>query len=377
MPLAAPCADGFWGHDPVMSLDLDLSITRGTFTMDVAFQTAASGITALFGVSGSGKTTLGQAIGGFLKPARGRIAVNQRSLFDADRGIDIKPEARRVGFVFQDSRLFPHLSVEANLQYGLKRAGARNADANTPEITALLGLDGLLNRRPGGLSGGERQRVAIGRALLSMPDILVMDEPLAALDSARRGEIVDYIAALKTRIGLPIIYISHSVDEVARLADHMIVLDHGQVLASGLVADVFASPHVVERIAADGWGALIDGRIAGRDLSSGLTEIAFPGGRIKVPPIAAALGTKVRLRIPARDVIIALQPVTGLSVQNDLPARIDDLRPVLNGQVDVYLALGPTRLIARITEGAVKRLDLRPGMAVHALVKSVACDRVM
>jgi molybdate transport system ATP-binding protein len=365
-----------------MSVDLDLHLTYGAFGLDVSFTTSDQGVTALFGPSGAGKSTIGQCIAGLTRPDRGHVSINGRMLYSSKARIFLPPEQRRVGMVFQDARLFPHLSVIDNLRYGLVRrrpdpTSLNRAPIDFDMVVGLLGLEKLLQRRPANLSGGERQRVALGRALLSGPEILVMDEPLAALDFARRAEILNFIAALKAEFALPIIYISHAIDEVARLADTMIVMDHGQVVAAGPVGQILSSPDLVGQIAGDGWGALIEGKVAGQDLASGLTEIAFPGGRIKVPPIAAALGHRVRLRIPARDVILALAPVNGLSVQNALPARIESLIEGPNGQVDVILALGSTQLVARVTKAAVQRLDLRADLPVYALIKSVAADRMM
>lgn len=360
-----------------MSLDLSLTLKRGTFILNAGFAIKPDGVTALFGHSGSGKSSLGQAICGLIRPIDGRIMLGGRVMFDQSAGINLAPEKRRIGTVFQDSRLFPHMNVAQNLLYGFRRTRPDHRAIGPERVIDLLGLRALLPRRPAHLSGGEAQRTAIGRALLSQPDLLVMDEPLAALDFARRDEILNFLIALRAEINLPILYISHSIDEVARLADDMIVLENGHVMAQGSVAQVMAEPDLVGRLAGEGWGALIEGRIAGRDLGHGLTEIAFPGGRLKVSPIDAPLGQKVRLRIKARDIIIALGPVSGLSVQNSLPAVIEDLVDCGQDQVDVVLGLGPTRLVARITGAAARRLDLHAGKNVQALIKSVATDRLM
>jgi len=360
-----------------MSLDLTLTLKRGDFILNAAFAIKPDGVTALFGHSGSGKSSLGQAICGLIRPVDGRIMLGERVMFDQAAGIHLPPERRRIGTVFQDARLFPHMTVAQNLFYGLRRTSTERRDIGPERVIDLLGLRALLPRRPANLSGGEAQRVAIGRALLSQPELLVMDEPLAALDFARREEILDFLIALRAEIALPILFISHAIDEVAKLADDMIVLDRGEIIAKGSVSQVMAEPDLVGRLAGEGWGALIEGRVAGRDLGHGLTEIAFPGGRLKVSPIDGPLGQKVRLRVKARDIIIGLGPVQGLSVQNSLPAVIEALVDCGQDQVDVVLGLGPTRLVARITGAAMRRLDLHAGQNVQALIKSVATDRLM
>ena len=360
-----------------MSLDLTITLKRGDFILNADFALKPDGVTALFGHSGAGKSSLGQAISGLVRPVDGRIMLGGRVMYDQSAGVNLAPELRRIGTVFQDARLFPHMNVAQNLFYGLRRTGSDRRAIGPERVIDLLGLRPLLTRRPVNLSGGEAQRVAIGRALLSQPDLLVMDEPLAALDFARREEILDFLIALRAEITLPILYISHSIDEVARLADDMIVLENGRIAAQGSVSQVMAEPDLVGRLAGEGWGALIEGRVAGRDLGHGLTEIAFPGGRLKVSPIQAPLGQKVRLRVKARDIIIALGPVSGLSVQNSLAAVIETLADCGQDQVDVVLSLGPTRLVARITGAAMRRLDLHTGQNVQALIKSVATDRLM
>lgn len=329
--------------------------------LDVGFQ-APGGVTALFGPSGCGKTTTINAIAGLMRPDRGRIALGNRVLFDGRT--DLPPQARRIGYVFQDARLFPHMTVAANLRYPARwrRGAARDFD----RIIEMLALGPLLGRRPGTLSGGERQRTAIGRALLSDPQILVMDEPLAALDEARKTEIMPWLERLRDEIRLPILYVSHSVPEVLRLATTVVLMRQGRVTHAGPLAGILADPDLAPELGAREAGALIRGRVLGRD-PDGLSRVATSGGTMLLPGLDLAPGHELRLRIWAHEVILSREAPRGLSALNVLPARVLQIRDGL-----VQLALGDERMLAQVTPRSVKALDLRPDTTCHAIVKSVS-----
>ncbi len=354
-------------------MEINLQKRLGDFNLDVAFDLPPQGITALFGRSGAGKTTLVNMMAGLLRPDGGVFRIDGQTLFDSQAGVNVKPERRRVGYVFQEGRLFPHLSVKSNLYYGRRFApkGERYVDA--AQIIELLGLNSLLARRPASLSGGEKQRVAIGRALLSEPRLLLMDEPLAALDAARKSEIMRHIERLRDEIGVPIVYVSHSLDEVARLADHMVLLADGGVVATGSAVDIMSradlSPHTGRHEA----GALIETRVDGHD-SFGLTGLAFPGGVLRVSGLDLPVGTAVRARIRARDVAIATSPPQDLSILNVFHGRIAEMIPSGAAAMDLQLDVG-VKLRARITARSAHELGLAPGTEIYALIKSVAIDR--
>jgi molybdate transport system ATP-binding protein len=358
-----------------MTLDVAIRHRLGDFAIDVAFRSERPGITALFGPSGAGKTTIVQALAGLLRPQEGRIVVNGETLFDSDSGRNVKARRRRIGYVFQDARLFPHLSVRANLLFGARRRRQGRPERQLDAIVALLGIASLLGRRPGDLSGGERQRVALGRALLSEPQLLLLDEPLAALDRNRREEILPYLERLRDESGVPMLYVSHAIDEVVRLADEMVVLDAGRVAAQGSVFDITARPELFALTGRLDAGAVIEARIDAQDAVDRLTVLAFDDGRLWVPSIDAAVGTPVRIRIRARDIMLALDEPQRISANNVVTATVAGIHPEPDGSVDVLLACGASRLIARITRRSLHRLALQPGMAVHAVIKSVTIDR--
>ncbi len=354
-------------------MQVNLKKRLGDFNIDVAFDMPPGGITALFGRSGSGKTTLVNMMAGLLRPDSGVLSIAGQTLFDSDHGVNVKPEHRRVGYVFQEGRLFPHLSVKSNLYYGRRFApkGGRYVDAG--QIIELLGLNSLLARRPATLSGGEKQRVAIGRALLSEPRLLLMDEPLAALDAARKSEIMRHIERLRDEVGVPIVYVSHALDEVARLADHMVLLADGGVIATGSAVDIMSRPDLSPHTGRHEAGALIEARVEGHD-DFGLTALAFPGGVLRVSGLDLLTGTAVRARIRARDVAIATSPPQDLSILNVFYGRIAEMIPSGAAAMDLQLDVG-VRLWARITARSAHELSLAPGREVYALVKSVAIDR--
>ncbi|GJD95808.1 molybdenum ABC transporter ATP-binding protein [Methylobacterium iners] len=357
-----------------MSIDVDVALRRGAFALDVAFA-AGAGLTALFGRSGSGKTTVIDLIAGLVRPDRGRIAAGGQTLLDTARGLDVPAHRRRVGTVFQEARLMPHLSVRQNLDYG--RFFARGRDETTGldagAIVEILGIGHLLGRRPAGLSGGEAQRVAIGRALLSRPRLLLMDEPLAALDEARKAEILPCIERLRDEAGIPIVYVSHAVAEVARLASTVVVLEAGRVAASGPAEAVLRRADLTPLREGEA-GALLDMVVATHDAVSGLTTLAGPAGRLFVPRLDRAPGSPVRVRVPARDVLVALAEPVGLSARNRLAGRVLALDPLGEAAVLVTIDCNGARLAARLTRASVRDLGLEPGRPVLAIIKSIDFD---
>lgn len=351
-------------------LEVDLACRVGALDLDVAFSTMG-GVTALFGRSGAGKTTVINAIAGLLRPDRGRVVLDGEPLLDTARGIDVPRHRRRIGYVFQDARLFPHLTVRRNLLYGSWFArGARRGSLE--EVVGLLGIDHLLDRRPGRLSGGERQRVAIGRALLAAPRLLLLDEPLASLDQARKEEILPYLDRLRREAEIPILFVSHALDEVARLATSMVLLSGGRVAAMGPVGEVMARLDLGPAAADLGGGALLHLQVARRQ--HGLTVLTHPAGEIEVPELDLPTGQTVRLRVDARDVVLALgsAPLAGISIRNQLRGTVTGLGTPAHGTIEVGLDVGGEALRARITAASAEALALRPGLAVLALVKSVA-----
>jgi molybdate transport system ATP-binding protein len=353
-------------------IEVDVSSRVGDLDVQAQFTTDAH-VTALFGRSGAGKSTLVNMIAGLLRPQRGRIAIDGRVLFDSAEGIDIPVHQRRVGYVFQEGRLFPHLSVKHNLTYG--GAGEAEGGPSFSRIVGLLGLDHLLHRRPGDLSGGEKQRVAIGRALLAAPRVLLMDEPLAALDAQRKSEILDYVERLRDETRLPIVYVSHAVDEVLRIADAVVLLASGKVVAVGPVEEVMGRPDLGSAGEIFQGGAIIDCRAIAHDPEYALTTLEFDGGTLSVAGASVRIGEAVRVRIRARDVSLALERPRDISVQNVLPAAITEIGTARDGVVRVGLRIGGTTLRARVTRRAAEQLHLAAGVPVYALIKAVSLDR--
>jgi molybdate transport system ATP-binding protein len=351
----------------------------GSFMLDVKLETPESGVTALFGRSGMGKTSLINALAGLLRPDRGRIVVGGTTLFDSERGIDLPPEKRRLGYVFQEARLFPHYSVRGNLLYGAKSGGAKDrAGPNFDAVVDLLGIKDMLARRPADLSGGEKQRVAIGRALLARPRLLLMDEPLASLDAPRKAEIMPFIERLHDELKLPIFYVSHEMEEIIRLADLLVLLDAGKVAASGGVEELTSRLDLWPLTGRYEAGAVIRTVLRGHDTTFGLSELAFPGGRLRVTRLALPLGTPIRVRIHARDVVLATERPAHLSIRNAFAGKVVELAPPRGPQIDLKLDIGsaaePVMLWARITQRACQELELAPGKPIFALVKTVALD---
>lgn len=350
-------------------LEVSLGHTLPGFSLDLAF-TAPAGVTALFGRSGSGKTTVVNAVAGLLRPDRGRIVLDGRVLFDSTAGANLPPHRRRLGYVFQDARLFPHLTVRQNLTYARWFRPHRDT-AELDRIVDMLGIAPLLARRPAGLSGGERQRVAIGRALLSDPAALLMDEPLAALDDARKAEILPYLERLRDLTGVPILYVSHSISEVARLATTLVLVEAGRLVRAGPAEEVLSDPLVAPALGLRDAGAVLAVRVAGHE-PDGLTRLEASAGPLWLPSLAAAPGTWLRIRIAAQDVMLARDRPTGISALNILPATVTALRLGEGPGATVQLRAGEDLILARITRRSAEALALAPGVPVHAVVKSVS-----
>ncbi len=359
-------------------LHLQLRMDRSAFKLDVDLQLPGQGITAIFGPSGSGKTTLLRAVAGLEKNQQGRIQIGANVWQDTLQGIDLPTWQRALGYVFQESSLLPHLSVTDNLNFGLKRALNSLGNVQTEAAKALqasielLGIGSLLQRMPDQLSGGERQRVAIARAIAMQPQLLLMDEPLASLDAARRQEIFPWLAKLRDELKMPMLYVTHSAEEVTRLADYLVVLEQGQVKAQGPVGTVLTqvvNPVVIGEDA----GALIAGHIGAVDAEWHLSRVDFEGGRIWMRDAGLPVGKAVRIRILARDVSLATAEPLNTSIQNQLQGVIQSITPDAHpSQVMVVLKCGTEEVLARVTRRAVSELGLQLGMPVWAQVKSVA-----
>lgn len=338
------------------------------FKLDVAFDTGP-GVTALFGPSGAGKTSIANAVAGLLRTDTGRVAIDGEVLLDTGRGIDLPPHQRRLGYVFQDARLFPQMTVRQNLRYGARFARPGGTALPEDDVIALLGIGDLLARRPRALSGGERQRVALGRALLSRPRALIMDEPLASLDAPRKAEILPYLERLRAEAGLPILYVSHALDEIARLADHLILLHAGQVAVAGPVFDVLADPAAMRLLGVREAGAVLLARVEAHG-PDGLTRLRTAGGALELPGVAAPEGALVRVRVLAHDVMLSLRRPEGLSAQNILPVTITEVHHGGGPGAAVLLDAGGDRLLARITARSARDMGLRPGLSCYAILKA-------
>lgn len=356
-----------------MSLTVDVRHRLGDFRLQTAFESGGR-LTALFGRSGAGKTSLVDIIAGLIRPDHGRVVVDGETLVDTERRVFVPRHRRRLGYVFQEGRLFPHLTVRQNLLYGQWFAARSERYGSLDQVVGLLGIGHLLDRPPARLSGGEKQRVAIGRALLASPRLLLMDEPLASLDEARKGEILPYIERLRDEGGIPIVYVSHSVPEVARLATTLVVLSEGGVVAVGPTPEVMGRVDLFPMTGRAEAGAVLDARVAGHDEVFQLTRLAAAAGELTVPKLDLAVGTPVRMRVRARDVMLALAPPDGLSALNVLPAAVAEIGGSDGPIVDIRLDCNGDALTARLTRRSVERLGLEPGRAVFAVIKSIAFD---
>ncbi|HEY7977223.1 MAG TPA: molybdenum ABC transporter ATP-binding protein [Rhizomicrobium sp.] len=357
-----------------MSLSVHIQHDFGGFRLAVDFTVEKPGITALFGPSGSGKTSIVNAIAGLLRPQQGNIVIGGETVLDTPSRICVPPQQRRVGYVFQDARLFPHMSVEGNLRFGWRRAPIQAEESEFARIVSLLGLESLLARRPTRLSGGEKNRVALGRALLSSPRILLLDEPLAALDAARKAEIFPYLERLRDEAKLPMLYVSHSLDEVARLADGIIIVKGGAVVAQGAVFDMLADLDISALTGAPSFGAVIDTRVSAHRPAEGLSVLDFDGGQLIVPLLNREIGRRLRVRIRAEDVMLAAEEPRTISANNVLLCSVSAVHETGVSHADVQLRCGRANFVARITRASSARLGLTPGMPVFAIAKSVIVD---
>jgi molybdate transport system ATP-binding protein len=354
-------AAGGW----IVTLEVEIRHRLPGFELDLGF-VAPPGVTALFGRSGAGKTTVINAVAGLVRPDGGRVVLDGEVLLDTGVGREVPVHRRRLGYVFQDGRLFPHLTVRQNLLYGRRSGGA-----DFGHVVDLLGIGALLDRRPGMLSGGEKQRVAIGRALLADPRLLLLDEPLAALDEARKAEILPYLERLRDETRIPILYVSHSVAEVARLANQMLVIEAGRILRAGPAAEVLADPAAVPALGVREAGAILTARVTGDD-PDGLTRLETAAGPLWLPRVGVAAGATVRIRIAAQDVILSRDRPQGLSALNILPATVAAVRLGEGPGALVQLKVGTDLILARITRRSAEALRLAPGDRVHAVLKAVA-----
>lgn len=355
-------------------VSVDIRLSYPDFTLELAQAFPGSGITALFGPSGCGKSTLLRVMAGFERRAKGRVSFGDEVWQDGR--IFAAPHRRGVGFVFQDARLFPHLTARGNLDYAHRRAAREPARYSFDDVVDVLDLAPLFDRRSGQLSGGERQRVAIGRTMLARPRLLLMDEPLAALDTRRKAEILPYIARLPQAFGLPIIYVTHALAEVTQICDRIVALVAGRVVATGGVAETLERLDLAGVQGRFEAGAVLTGRVAAQDSALHMSRVDLGGMMLEMPEIGLPVGEAVRLRVRARDVSLALARIEGLSIRNQLPARVMSIVPESDTAfAEVLLDLGPQHLRARITRAAVQDLALNEGREVVALIKSVAFDR--
>ena len=356
----------------MVDFEIRLSLPRADFTLEVDLQLPASGITVLFGRSGSGKTSVLRCVAGLETGHGVRIAVGGELWQDDEAGVFLPPHRRALGYVFQEASLFAHLDVQGNLDYGRKRSRAAGAAGTLRDVVELLGIGHLLGRRVGQLSGGERQRVAIARALATMPRLLLLDEPLAALDAARRQEIIPWLEKMRTELKLPMLYVTHSVDELARLADHVVVLDQGRVKAAGPVDEVLSAIDA-PALSGDDAGALVHGVIAERSAEWHLARVAFDHGFFWLRDSGIPMGQGVRLRILARDVSLTTREPRDTSIQNHFPCIVESIAADTHpSQVLVRVRCGQTVLLARITRRALAELGLAANSPAWVQVKSLA-----
>jgi molybdate transport system ATP-binding protein len=350
---------------------------REDFTLDVAVEISVSGVVALFGRSGCGKTTLVNIIAGLLRADEARVEIDGVVLEDTAAGRRMPAEKRRIGYVFQDARLFPHLSVLGNLRYAERRGQGQGNGTTFDGVTQLLGLQSLLQRRPHQLSGGERQRVALARALLSQPRLLLLDEPLASLDAPRRQEVLPYLEKLRDELAVPMIYVSHSFEEILRLATHVVLLDKGKVVAQGALDELSLHSELRAIVGPDAVGSVLVGEVESTHQGAGLTSIRIGENVLHVATHTASPGTPVRVQLLARDVILATSRPENLSVRNVLTGKIARL---IGDDADthlVYVDIGGPLVLARVTRAASAALGLETGMRVWVLVKAVSIGRAI
>ncbi len=360
-----------------MTLKVDVAARIGAFQLDAHFGGGTGGgLTALFGPSGSGKTTVVEMVGGIRRPDHGRITVGERVLVDTETRIFVPPHRRRIGWVFQEGRLFPHLTGRQNLMYGQWFTPRQARRESLSRIVDLLGIGHLLDRRPDGYSGGERSRVAIGRALMASPEILLMDEPLAALDDDRKAEILPHIERLRDEAGVEILYVTHSMPEVIRLASRVVMMASGRVVASGDTAEVLSRFDMAAAVGEADAGAVVDVAIESHDRDFALTRLRGRIGQLHVAALDLPVGTSVRLRIKARDVMLARDLPHAISALNILSGTIRSLSPRGPSSIDAAIDCGGDILLANLTRRSAHDLQLAAGVPVYAIVKSVTFDRL-
>lgn len=350
-------------------LDIYLKQRFDGFDLDAAF-TAGPGVTALFGPSGAGKSTIGKMLGGLLTPTEGHITIDGHTVFDSEKNLNISAYKREIGFVFQEHRLFPHFSVRGNLKYGSRRRQGARPSLKFGEIVSLLGLKTVLDRRPNSLSGGEQQRVALGRALLSNPRILVMDEPLSSLDDARKHEILQLLETLKRELNPTILYISHSASEITRLADSLVLIDNGQIKGFGPLEETVSRLDLLPFTGGYDAGSVVTATVARHDTTYQMSVLDTVGGRLFIPGCKTAVGETLRLRIRARDVAISTSEPSDISILNRFKGTLSDHRSGADGMEELLLDVG-FPLTARITRQSYEQLNLSVGCSLWALVKSV------
>jgi molybdate transport system ATP-binding protein len=355
-------------------LEVDFEHRLGSFELDIHFR-AGRGLTALFGRSGAGKTSVVNAIAGLIRPDKGRIVVDGSVLIDTGGEVRAPVHKRRIGYVFQEGRLFPHLTVRQNLLFGRWFGPHSPPSTQLEGVVDLLGIGSLLGRRPGRLSGGEKQRVTIGRALLADPLLLLMDEPLASLDAERKEEILPYIERLRDQGNVPIVYVSHSVSEVSRLASTIVLVSDGRVRAVGPVREIMGRAELYPMAGRFEAGAVLDARVVAHDEHWRLTELGGTFGKLTVQRLSAPVGATLRVQIRSRDVILAAAPPLGISALNILAGRVEALVPIEDAALEVQLRLGDERLLARVTQRSGAALGLMPGQEVFAVIKTIAIDR--
>lgn len=358
---------------PATGLQLDVRKRLGSFSLNAKLSLPAHGVSALFGVSGSGKTSLLRLIAGLDRPDDGSIHIGERSLVDTRRNVFLPPHRRRIGVVFQEARLFPHYRVQGNLTYGMP-ASARSRFS---DIVELLGIGSLLERMPGTLSGGEARRVSIGRALLTDPELLLMDEPLTGLDGSRKQELLRYILSLTSELEIPIVYISHDPKEISAIADHLVLIENGSVIASDALDRVLNRIDLTPQLGGFDAASVLETQVSRHDQEYGLTHLSLDDGQeLIVPRLDASPGTRLRIRIPARDVALALSAPRGTSYRNQLDVTIERIGtlPDNPAAVEILLAAGNQRLRARLTRKSHDEMGLAEGTPVTALIRSVAFD---
>jgi len=357
-------------------LDVKIKGTIGQLSIDATFTTEPGTVTALFGRSGSGKTSIVNMIAGLVRPHYGRIAINGEILFDSAHSIDKPPNKRGVGYVFQDNLLFPHLTVKGNLSYGYNLVPARERYLHLDEVVELLGLGDLLLRRSKTLSGGEKKRVALGRALLSNPCALLMDEPLTGLDVARKYEALPFIEKICRQVQLPIVYVSHDIDEVIRLSDQIALIDKGRTVLVGPIETVANHAEARLILGKNDPSTILSGTVTTHDTAFGLVNLETKAGIIRIPDLKLPPGATIKIRLNARDISIALSRPPDISVLNVFPGVIEQIEQVDTSSVDVKIrVVAQLTLEARITTLACRNLNLKIGMPVFALIKSVSIVR--